>query len=204
MTLPPADRRELAVQRLTAAFAAGRIELDDLEQRLDRVMHAQTAAELDATIAGLEHPPGRANVPAVQPNSGEFVIDHPRRRTSKVTFIMMGGVDRKGTWAPAKRHVAVAFMGGAYLDFREAALQPGVTHVYCGTVWGGIEVAVPHGLDVEVSGFALLGGLGRVEQESGSTDPRRPQLHIHALAVMGGIEIKALHPGEDFEKKAEA
>jgi len=196
---PSPERREEVVQRLSAAFAAGRLELEDLEQRLDIAMRAQTLADLDLTLAGLEKAEPAALV--VAPNAGEFVIDHPRRKQSHVSFIMMGGMDRKGKWAPAKRHLGVAFMGGAFLDFREAALQPGVTNVYLFTTWGGIEVAVPEGLDVEVSGLALMGGLERVEQESGSTDPRRPQLRIHAFALMGGIEVKIRKPGEPWEDK---
>jgi len=114
---------------------------------------------------------------------------------------MMSGVDRKGKWAPARRHLALAWMGGAFLDFREAVLQPGVTTVYLFAKWGGIEVAVPPGLDVDVSGFAIMGGLERISQESGSTDPRRPRLQIHALAVMGGIEVRSLAQGEQWGDK---
>lgn len=196
---PSPERRDEVVQRLTAAFAAGRLELDDLEQRLEIAMRAQTLADLDLTLAGLDK--AQPNAVVVAPNQGEFAIDHPRRRRSALSFIMMGGMDRKGQWAPARRHLGLAFMGGSFLDFREAALQPGVTNVYLFTVWGGIEVAVPEGLDVEVSGLALMGGLERVEQESGSTDPRRPQIHIHAFALMGGIEVKILKPGEPWDRK---
>jgi len=52
-----------------------------------------------------------------------------------------------------------------------------------------------------VSGVAILGGLGRVAQESGSTDPRRPQLRIHAFAFMGGIEVKVLAAGEPWDEE---
>lgn len=196
---PSPERREEVVQRLSDAFASGRLELEDLEQRLDIAMRAQTLADLDLTLAGLER--AETVTPAVVPNQGEFVIDHPRRKLSRLSFIMMGGIDRKGKWAPAKKHFGMAFMGGAFLDFREAVLQPGQTDVYLFTTWGGIEVAVPEGLDVEVSGLALMGGLERVEQESGSTDPRRPRLHIHAFALMGGIEVRIKKPGEPYADK---
>ena len=189
------------VARLTQAFTSGRIELEDFELRTERAMRARTVEDLDGALDGLTQP--RTPVPAVVPNSGEFVIDQPRRHTSKVTFAMMSGVDRKGKWAPARRHVAVAWMGGAFLDFRDAVLQPGVTHVYLLSKWGGIEVAVPPGLDVEVTGLAILGGLERISQESGSTDPRRPQLRIHAFALMGGIEVRSLAHGLKWDENEE-
>ena len=198
-SIPTAERRDAVVDRLSQAFSSGRIEMEDFELRTEAVMRAKTVAELDATLDGL----GLAASALATSNPQEFSIDHARRRASRFTFVVMGGVDRKGAWAPARRHVAMAWMGGAFLDFREAALRPGVTDVYCVAKWGGIEIAVPPGLDVEVSGFAIMGGLERVSQESGSTDPRRPRLHIHALAVMGAIEVKVLKPGVKWDDEEE-
>lgn len=195
---PTPERRDAVVEALTQAFTVGRIELEEFELRTERAMRATTIGELDASVADLlrKHPP-----PVAVPNSGEFVVDHQRRAASRLTLAIMSGTDRKGRWVPSRRHVGIAWMGGAFLDFREAALRPGVTDVYLITKWGGIEVAVPEGLDVEVGGFALMGGLERVSQESGSTDPRRPQLRIHALAIMGGIEVRVLKQGEKWEAK---
>ncbi len=196
--IPTAERRDLVVQKLTQAFTAGRIELEDFELRTERAMRAQTTTDLDAVLDGLS---AKAVVPAQNtPASGEFAIDRQRRSGARLTFAMMSGTDRKGRWTPSRRHVAVAWMGGAHLDFREAVLQPGVTDVFCYTMWGGIEIAVPPGLDVEVSGAAIMGGLSRVAQESGSTDPRRPRLHIHAFALMGGIEVRSIAPGTKWEE----
>jgi hypothetical protein len=195
--IPTTERREAVVARLSEAFASGRIEMEDFEQRTEVAMRARTVTELDTALEGLGTP---ATTP-IPGNPQEFSIDHARRPQSRLTFVVMSGADRKGQWVPARRHLAIAWMGGAFLDFREASLRPGVTDVYCLAKWGGIEIAVPPGLDVEVSGLALMGGLERVSQESGSTDPRRPRLHIHALAFMGGIEVKVLRLGEKFEKE---
>ena len=193
--IPTAERRDAVVSKLTDAFAAGRIEVEEFELRTERALRAATIQELDATLDGLTGPA----TPLPVANPQEFSIDHPRRSASRITFVVMGGVDRKGRWAPSRRHVAIAWMGGAFLDFREAVLMPGVTDVYCFAKWGGIEIAVPPGLDVDVSGLAIMGGLERLSQESGSTDPRRPRLHIHALAFMGAIEVRALKTGESWE-----
>ncbi len=193
------ERRDAAIERLTAAFADGRLELEDFERRIEIAVRAQQPADLEVALAGLDVK--REVLPAKNP--GEFVVDHPRRRASHLTFIMMGALDRKGRWAPARRHLGFALMGGAMLDFREAVLQPGTTHVHLFTMWGGIEVAVPPGLDVDVSGGALMGGLDRVSQESGSTDPRRPRLHLHAFALMGAIEVRVLQPGASWKDAAE-
>lgn len=199
-SIPTAERRDAIVARLSQAFASGRIEMEDFEERAALAMRAKTIEELDTAMAGLGTP---ATTPLPATNPQEFSIDHPRRRSSALTFVMMGGVDRKGQWTPSRRHVALAWMGGIFLDFREAALRPGVTDVYCLTKWGGIEVAVPPGIDVDVTGIAVMGGLERISQESGSTDPRRPRLHIHAFAIMGGIEVRVLKPDETWEEAEE-
>ena len=54
-----------------------------------------------------------------------------------------------------------------------------------------------------MTGLAIMGGLERISQESGSTDPRRPQLRIHAFAFMGGIEVRSLAPGEAWTEEQE-
>lgn len=196
---PTSDRRDAVVSKLTQYFAAGRIEMDDFESRTDRALRAATNDDLDAVLTELS-PAARKDV-ATATNPGEFAVDQPRRHGSRMTFVVMGGVDRKGRWMPARRHLVFVWMGGLELDFREAILPPGVTDVYVFAMWGGVEVAVPQGLDVDVSGGAVIGGLERITQESGSTDPRRPRLRIHALALMGSIEVRALALGDKWDKE---
>lgn len=200
VSAPSPEQREVVIVQLSRAFAAGLIELEDLEARTEIAVRSRTADELISALDGIR--PQTEQV-ATERNPQEFAVDHPRRHLSRATVAIMSGTDRKGMWAPARRHITVALMGGAFLDFRDAALGPGVTDVYCWTIWGGIEVAVPEGLDVEVSGAAIMGALERVSQESGSTDPRRPQLHIHAVALMGGIVVRVKPPGEKFEDNDE-
>jgi hypothetical protein len=201
VTPPPTPlgpaQRDAAVEQLTRHFTAGRIDLEDFERRTELAVRAQSPAELDAALAGLEAP-GRGGVPATPE---EFRVDRPRRRPARFTLAALGGTDRRGQWAPARRHVAVAVMGGAQLDFRDAVLEPGVTDVHLFAWWGGLGVAVPPGLDVETTGAAILGGLERVSQQSGATDPRRPRLRLHCLAVMGAIEIRTLASGEPWKKQ---
>jgi hypothetical protein len=53
---------------------------------------------------------------------------------------------------------------------------------------GGIGIYVPDTVDLEIGGFALMGGNG----ERGSTRaprPGGPRIRVLAYAVMGGIDI---------------
>ena len=87
-------------------------------------------------------------------------------------------------------------MGGAELDFREAALAPGVTEVKVFSLLGGVEVIVPPGLNVECRGIALLGGFEHLADAEMHPDPHAPTLRITGLALMGGVHVSVRHSGE--------
>ena len=199
--IPTTEQRDLVVQKLTQAFTAGRIELEDFELRTERAMRAGTTDELAGVLEGLT---AKAPVPATAtPASGEFALDQPRRQRSRRSLVIMAGLKRTGPWAPAQHHTTVVWMGGAQLDFREAELQPGETQISCYAMWGGIEIVVPPDIDVEVTGTAIMGGIARISRSSGSADARRPRLHIHAVALMAGIEVKVLERGEPMDDNEE-
>jgi hypothetical protein len=110
---------------------------------------------------------------------------------------ILGGATRKGRWTPARTNYALAVMGGAELDFREAVLAPGVTDVQVFAMWGGIDIIVPPGMRVESHGLALMGGFDHVEDvREGPDDPDAPLLRITGVALMGGVEVTFRHPGE--------
>jgi predicted membrane protein len=81
-------------------------------------------------------------------------------------------------------------MGGVELDFRDARLPPGETHVVAVAVMGGVEIIVPPGLAVTVRGLGILGGVDQEEHAPGEIGPNTAHLKVTALACMGGIGIK--------------
>ena len=96
---------------------------------------------------------------------------------------------------------AVALMGGVELDFREAAFGPGVTEVTVFALWGGVDIVVPPGLQVECSGAGILGGFERTPDEladasAASLDPGSPVLRVNGVALMGGVDVSTRLPGE--------
>lgn len=109
---------------------------------------------------------------------------------------ILSGSDRKGSWIPPQKLNTLAIMGGVGLDFREAKFGPGVTEVTILAIMGGVDVIVPPGITVETAGMGLLGGFDSYSQTVISEDPSAPVLRIRGLAVMGGVEVKMLLPGE--------
>jgi hypothetical protein len=172
-----AERRDRAAAELCEHFAAGHLELEALEQRLAEVDAARSESQLAELVAGLPALP--AVVPAVEP---------PAARGWALA--VMGGASRKGAWRVPRSLHAVALMGGVELDFRDARLGPGETHVTAVAVMGGIEIVVPPGLPVTVRGIGVLGAVDQGEHTEAEPSAGAPRLKVTALAVMGGIEVK--------------
>jgi hypothetical protein len=192
-----AQRRDRTVAALCEAFADDRIELAEFEQRLDRAHRSVTAAELDSLVQDLPAPVA----PAPEATPGRAALARGTRivadavRDSRTFLAFMGGVERRGNWAPARRNVIVAIMGGAELDFREVDLPPGETEVFLFCMMGGAEIIVPPNLGVDASGIAIMGGFAHASAPA-LRDPDASVLRITGFCLMGGVEISVRHPGE--------
>lgn len=103
---------------------------------------------------------------------------------------VFGGTERGGRWRPPLRQKVIALFGGARLDYREAELPPEALHVDVYAVLGGVEIRVPAGMRVELSGFSLFGGRG-VESSGARGDTDTPVMHLRAVAVLGGVAVRA-------------
>lgn len=181
---PTPERRDITIEALSSLFAAGRIEIEDFEARVDRAVRAATVAELEALVADLQ-PRGEVSQTSVPAPMGP---DRPKSSSRMIT--VMSGMERKGRWFPARRYRAFAFMGGGRLDFREAELQAGTTDVYLYALMGGFTIVVPPDVDVEVHGWAIMGGVSDVASHPGPLEQQRHKLRIHTRVLMGGVEVK--------------
>ena len=139
--------REATVGRLRVAGGEGRLTLEELGERVELADAARTRGDLDALTADL-------------PDTGRRSRRRPSRSKERNWVVaIMGGAERKGRWRPARRTNVVTVMGGAELDLREAELADEIV-ITAVTVMGGIGIAVPEGVSVELGGFALMGGNG--------------------------------------------
>lgn len=186
------ERRERAITRLCEAFAQDRLELAELETRIDIAHRATTAAELDLLVEDLPAPPPAEA--ATQPRTaGTRVRDAVRESRTLVAF--MGGVERRGNWSPGRKNIVIAMMGGADLDFREVDLPPGETEVFIFAMMGGVDIVVPPELTVDASGIAIMGGFGHSSAPR-NPPPSAPVLRINGFCFMGGVDISVRRRGE--------
>ena len=98
---------------LREALAQGRINADELEERLSRAYAAQTFGDLMPLTRDL--PDEAASVPV----PGGFQVGRPAR--FKFSLAIMGGSSRGGNWVVPRRYLAFAIMGGVKIDLRDAA-----------------------------------------------------------------------------------
>ncbi|HEY0187826.1 MAG TPA: DUF5668 domain-containing protein [Cellulomonas sp.] len=81
-----------------------------------------------------------------------------------------------------------AIMGGVEADLQQAGIV-GRAELAVFTFWGGVEITVPPGWRVEVGGLPLLGGWENRTEAPPTLDA--PVLHVNAVCLMGGVEIKS-------------
>ena len=158
--------------RLRVAGGEGRLTVEELAERVERADAARTTGELAALTADL---PATAAAPLERKPRGWIVA-------------IMGAAERKGRWRPAQRTIVVTAMGGAELDLREAELAGEVT-ITAITFMGGIGIAVPPGVSVELSGFAFMGSNGGPQDELPPL-PDAPVIRVRAFALLGGVAVE--------------
>jgi hypothetical protein len=126
------------------------------------------------------------------PASTERVADgvgmrEPAGGTRWVVSIL-GGHDKRGRWRVAPRATVLNLLGGSEIDLNDAELSGTVTELNIYSILGGCELRVPHGVDVDVSGFALLGG-HEVKLDDEAASPGAPTIRLRLVSILGGTDV---------------
>jgi hypothetical protein len=176
--------RERAVAILGRAASDGRLEVEELEERLQLAYAARTHAELGRLLADVGTD--------VDERASPGAVGHPSpgaAAASSWVVSVMGGSERSGRWRVGPRCTVVNVMGGSELDLNDAELTAAVTRINVYSVMGGCEIRVPDGVEVQVSKFALMGGHG-VALGDEVPPAGAPVIRIRLLALMGGGEVR--------------
>jgi hypothetical protein len=188
--VPLEQTRQRVFETLAEHYAYDNLDEPQLEERLDRAARATTLEELNRLVSDL---PALVEPTAVAAPGMERAAHVPDKQ---VIVGIMGGASRKGRWTPPRQLYVIAMMGGAELDFREARFGPGVTEVTVIAIMGGASIVVSPDTEVEMNGFALMGGFDEQVTAHEPKDPNAPVLRIGGFAMMGGVEVAVRYPGE--------
>lgn len=185
LRISDADRHRVA-EILREAAGEGRLEIDELDERLEATFAARTYADLvpithDLPVAR----PAQAPVPrpAATPATGSAT-----RYDS--SYAVMSGVDRKGVWEVGPTHTALSVMGGIDIDLREAVFTSPEVVITANTLMGGIDVIVDAHTRVIVEGVGIMGAF---EQSRDKVEPRlsadSPVVRVRGVAIMGAVSV---------------
>jgi hypothetical protein len=116
----------------------------------------------------------------------------------------MGGHDKRGRWRVARRTTVRNIMGGSDIDLNDAELSGTVTELNIYSIMGGCEVRVPHGVDVQMSNFALMGG-NDVKLGDEAAAPGAPTIYIRPVSIMGGSDVaRGRKPTKEERRRTQA
>ncbi|WP_248837931.1 DUF1707 SHOCT-like domain-containing protein [Frankia sp. AgKG'84/4] len=215
-TPPPALRvsdseREEVARVLRDALAEGRLTFAEFDERVGAAYAARTRDDFAALTADLPVQPalGAAMTPVVPavtvaPGPGPGPVagaeaqpvagpTQPVRAEVDLTVAVLSGHERRGRWRPGRHTKAVAVLGGCTLDLREIAFPTEPITITAVAVLGGIEIIVPEGVDVEVTGTSVLGGRS-VRIAAVPQRPTTPVVRVRGVAVLGGIDVRSEPP----------
>ncbi len=169
--------RDRTVTLLREHVVVGRLTLDEFSERVGSALAARTSGELDALVADL-------------PAQPEPEPEATRRHVRRWIVAVMSGAKAKGRWRVGARTTAIAVMGGCVLDLRQAEIYGSEAVINAFAIMGGIDIIVPEGIDVELAGFAIMGGRNMRIRDV-PIIPGSPRIIIRAFPMMGGVEIKS-------------
>jgi hypothetical protein len=197
LRISDSDRHQVA-EVLREAAGEGRIDLEELDERLEATYAARTYADLVPitvdlpvqTAARLPVQPGAATSPSP-------VVPGPSEERH---LAIMSGLERKGVWVVPQRLTVNCFMGGADLDLRRAQFAAREVVITVNAVMGGADIKVNPQTHVIMEGTGIMGGYSGPSDSTLEVDANSPVVRIRGFALMGGVSVsRRPAPGQKHE-----
>jgi len=100
----------------------------------------------------------------------------------------MGDSKRQGRWRVERPLAALAVMGDVVLDLRGAEVPQGNVDITATAVMGDVKIYVPDGVDVQLSGIAVMGDK-QVQVREAPAGQTAPKVVVKATAIMGDVKV---------------
>jgi hypothetical protein len=203
MRISDADRQRVA-DVLRDAAGEGRIDLDELDERLELTWGARTYADLVPITADLALPThGTTPLPHAQPASAP--VPRPPSGVPAVghhsSVAIMSECKRQGVWAVPEHHSAFALMGSVVVDLREAQLAAQHTQVNASAIMGEVKIIVPAHMHVVLDGTPIMGEFSQARDKTpAELGPGSPTVRVRGMALMGSVTVQRL-PAPGTPKK---
>jgi hypothetical protein len=176
--------RDAVVQRVQEAFADGRLDDTEFDERMRAALTARTHSDLDVLTADL---------PAATAGTGPAVAAGGRG-PGRFAVALKSSVRRAGRWRVPERYTTVVYKGDGWLDLRAAELSGPVTTFLTVAYKSRVTILVPPGVRVEMTGFGVTQGLAEDEDPGYRLPVDAPVIHVRGLAYKGTVEISTRPP----------
>lgn len=188
------EDRERVAEQLRRAAADGRVDMDELEERLERAFAAKTYRDLQPLVADLPgHAAGTSTAPGVVAHT-TAVGGVPVVNRSQAIF---SDQRRDGHWVVPPVYTATAIAGNVRLDLREASFAEPEATISCTVFMGDIRIRVAPDVTIVEDVSTVL---GEVRQRTSAGLPPAPaggpRLRVDGTAILGNVTIERLAPGE--------
>ncbi|MGW5214269.1 DUF1707 SHOCT-like domain-containing protein [Streptomyces sp. NPDC004051] len=175
------DEREAVVEQLRDAAAEGRIDLDELDSRLEQALTSKTHAELAVLTADLPRPDSAESMPPMVLKGG-----------------MHGASRGPGRWEVPGHVIAHGGLGGVKVDFSRAECRLTEVAVEAYGETAGVTIVIPDGWAADTGGMDPgVGGLR--DKTTADRLPGTPLIRLTGSGGMAGVVIR--HPNRWERRK---
>jgi len=165
------DVRQCGIDAVRGLVASGKVDLDEFQTALDRLLGARTHADVASVFRSLPPPV-------------EFTPPAQRRQEPLEISTSMGEVRLTGRWQVGRLTKIETGMGAVTIDLSEAEFDDWEVEIVVYTKIGSITVIAPRGLDVR-----QVGRSGAANSTLGPPIPGFPVVRLSASSDMGTIRL---------------
>jgi len=176
--------RDAVASRLQDAFAEGRLDDDEFDVRMRAALTATLSTDLDPLTVDLPAVAAPATVAVRQGHApGRFAV------------ALKSSMRRGGRWRVPERFTSVVYKGRGCLDLRAAELTAPVTTMVTVAYKSNVDVLVPPGVRVELSGVGVSKGWSDEEDLEIRLPADAPVVRVRGLGYKGTIDVSTRPPG---------
>jgi len=174
--------RDAVVQRLQQAFAEGRLDDDEFDQRTRAALTARHSTDLAGLTRDLpEATAAPLPSPAVPAGAG--------RQAGGSAIAYKSSIRRAGRWRVPERFRTIVYKGSGHIDLRAAELTARETTLAVIAYKSRVDVLVPLGVRVNLEGFGVSKGWSAAEDLEDRLPADAPVVHVRGIGYKGTIEV---------------
>ena len=174
--------RDHVITLLNAAHSEGRLTVAERDQRIAAARLAETFDDLVPLTRDLVSPTAPASRPIVS-------YDEANASDAADQIVaVFAGASRKRVWRVRRNTSILTIFGGAELDLTEATFEAREINFNVFCLFGGVEITVPPGTEVNNQVMALFGGsdVGKLA----APEPDAPRLVLKGFVGFGGVDVR--------------